>query len=82
MTDDIDKMASAQREAWGNKPRTPSVSRSSRHLSDRPSNSRPIPECPSWVPSNLIKEWQKVCRSQDEFAAAAHIRNLKRSRGL
>lgn len=41
-----------------------------------------VPECPKWVPLHLIKEWKKIALAKDEYAAAAHVRALKKRDGL
>ena len=83
MTDDLEKLASLQRAAWSKNGKSLSPARRSRRLKEKPVAETPMPECPSWVDAHLVKEWEKVCRAKDEFAAAAHIRNLKkRNRGL
>ena len=81
MTEKEEKLSAAKvLAAWAAK--SPSVIRRSRRLSDKPGKPEPHLVCPGWVPVNLKNEWLKVARAKDEFAAAAHIRSLKRSRGL
>lgn len=81
MTDEYTKLSAAKvLAAWAKT--SPSVVRRTRRLAEKPGKPEPHLVCPGWVPVNLKNEWLKVARAKDEFAAAAHIRSLKRSRGL
>ncbi len=77
MKDEIDQLVATQRAAWGRKARPARTPRKPRGSA---AESTPLCECPSWVPGHLVKEWTKVAKAKDEFAAAAHIRNLKKGR--
>lgn len=76
MSDDIDKLASAQRSAWGR----PKGRLTPRVIKTHDPAASSIAECPHWVPDDLVKEWKKVAAAKDEYAAAAHVRELKRRR--
>ena len=73
MTSDLDKLVFEQRAAWTKRPRE--IPR--RRIPKETVMVTPEPECPKWVPFNLVNEWRRVAIKEDEFAAAAHIRKLK-----
>lgn len=74
MTDDLEKLVTAQRAAWTKRPRE--IPR--RRIPKETVMVTPEPECPKWVPSHHVEEWRRVALIKDEFAAAAHVRELKR----
>lgn len=88
MTEDIDALAARQRKAWGRAKKPPLADRIAtinerRAWNDAARSDAKIAqgawvECPAWVPKELRKEWARVLREKDEFAAAAHVRALKR----
>ena len=76
MSDDLDNLAASQSDAW----KTSRPRRLPRKVSAPSIVVNGLPECPHWVPADLVKEWNKVAASKDEYAAAAHVRELKRRR--